>query len=126
MKSVRPIQAVAALLVGFLGGPIHAADEASRPARAVQRPAGPVPRFTPEERQKRRLQIKERLSRQVSELEKRKAAGTITDEERKRLQRLEILATRFQRRAPDASSNRVVGASPNPSVNEKKQTETNK
>jgi len=126
MKSLRPIQAVAALLVGFLGGGLQAADEAPRPAKGVQRPAAPVPRFTPEERQKRRLQIKERLARQVSELEKRKADGTITDEERKRLRRLEILATRFQRRAPEGSSNRVFGASPNPSVNEKKQTETNK
>ena len=54
------------------------------------------PAFTPEERAKRRQQIKERLSKQVSELQKKKASGSINDEERQRLDRLEVLAGRFR------------------------------
>ena len=56
-----------------------------------------VPRFTPEERARRRQVIKDRLARQVSELQKKKASGAITDEERQRLERLEVLASRFHR-----------------------------
>jgi len=55
-----------------------------------------APAFTPEERAKRRQQIKERLSKQVSELQKKKASGSINDEERQRLDRLEVLAGRFR------------------------------
>ncbi len=53
--------------------------------------------FTPAERQRRRLQIKQRLTRQIAELQKSKAAGTISDEDRARLERLELIAHRFDR-----------------------------
>ena len=53
--------------------------------------------FTPEERHRRRLQIRQRLARQIALLQKVKAAGTITDEERRQLERLELLASRFDR-----------------------------
>jgi hypothetical protein len=53
--------------------------------------------FTPEERQKRRLQIRQRLTRQIAELQKAKAAGKISEEERRQLERLELLASRFDR-----------------------------
>jgi hypothetical protein len=116
---------VAFALINAGGGVlVQGADEVSRPSRAIERPAGPrsgnVPRFTPEERQKRRLQIKERLKRQVSELQKRKAAGTITEEEGKRLQRLQLLASRFERRGAENPPSGVFGTSSNESVNNKK------
>jgi hypothetical protein len=64
--------------------------------------------FSPEERQKRRGQIKQRLTRQIAELQKQKSAGTITAEDRLRLERLEMIANRFDRtgRAPQT----VLGA----------------
>ena len=51
--------------------------------------------FTPAERQKRRLQIRERLGRQMAELKQKK--GPLSDEERVRLERLELIAARFDR-----------------------------
>ena len=64
--------------------------------------------FTAEERAKRRQQIKERLSKQVSELQKKKASGSINDEERQRLQRLEVLANRFRNQGSNPAG--VAGA----------------
>jgi hypothetical protein len=53
--------------------------------------------FSPEERQSRRAQIKQRLLRQIGDLQKKKAARTMTEEERLRLERLELIASRFDR-----------------------------
>src|SRR5437764_15091495 len=64
--------------------------------------------FTPEERAKRRQQIKERLAKQVSELQKKKASSTINDEERQRLQRLEVLASRFGKQTSPAGAKAAV------------------
>jgi hypothetical protein len=64
--------------------------------------------FSPEERQKRRLQINQRLTRQIAELEKRKAAGNLTDDERLRLDRLHMIASRFNRVARPPQT--VLGA----------------
>ena len=50
--------------------------------------------FTSEERQKRRLQIRERLTKQIAELKARK---NLSEEERSRLERLELIASRFDR-----------------------------
>jgi|SRR6266850_27551 len=125
IKALRSIQTTAAavLLMSAVPQVLSAADSAAGSRRPADPVAGPrisgVPRFTPEERQKRRQQIKERLARQVSELQKRKAAGTITDEERKRLQRLEILAGRFQRRLDNPISGPVFGSPSNQSVGDK-------
>jgi len=71
---------------------VFAGEKRPPPVPAQKRP----PAFTPEERAKRRQQIKERLSKQVSELQKKKASGSINDEERQRLDRLEVLAGRFR------------------------------
>jgi len=84
-----------------LTGTLSAAEKRTGPSNPAQRPPKPsiektAPKFTPEERAKLRQQIKERLSKQVSELQKKKASGTINDEERQRLQRLEVLANRFR------------------------------
>jgi TolA-binding protein len=83
-----------------LTGTLSAGEKRTAPANAAQRPKASVeknaPKFTPEERATLRQQIKERLSKQVSELQKKKANGAINDEERQRLQRLEVLANRFR------------------------------
>lgn len=47
-----------------------------------------------EERQRRRLKIRERLTRQIAELKARKK---LSEEERLRLERLELIASRFDR-----------------------------
>ena len=86
------------------------AGEKRPPASLPQKKA---PAFTPEERAKRRQQIKERLSKQVSELQKKNAGGSINDEERQRLQRLEVLANRFR----NQGSNRAGVASVKAPVN---------
>jgi hypothetical protein len=78
-----------------------------------------APKFSPEELAKRRLQINDRLARQVSELQKKKANGSIKDDERRRLERLEELSARMKQRpvetgtAPGAQSNDpAAGSSP--------------
>jgi hypothetical protein len=53
--------------------------------------------FSTEERQRRRGQIRQRLTRQIGELQKKKADGTISEEERGRLERFEMIASRFDR-----------------------------
>ena len=82
-----------------------AGEKRPTPTAPAQKKA---PAFTPEERANRRQQIKERLTKQVSELQKKKASSTINDEERQRLQRLEILASRFGKQTPPAGAKGTV------------------
>jgi len=54
---------------------------------------GPAPVFSPEEREARRKQIRQRLETQLDELRAKKVGGSITAEEERRLQRLEGIAS---------------------------------
>lgn len=74
-------------------GSAFAGEQRPPPSPPAQKKA---PGFSPEERAKRRQQIKERLAKQLSELQKKKAGGSISDEERQRLERLQVLANRFR------------------------------
>jgi len=69
-----------------------------------------APRFTPEERQRRQQQIRERLARQIGELKKKKANGQLNDEERRKLERLELLANRDRRRGSNAPAGSVLAS----------------
>ena len=72
-----------------------AAEKAKTPEKPKPS-AKQAPKFSPEERQQRRQVIKERLARQVTDLQKKRAAGTLSDAEQKRLNRLEELSARLQ------------------------------
>jgi hypothetical protein len=67
-----------------------------RQAKIIEWRERNAPKFTPAEQVKRRLQINSRLASQISELQKKKANGSITDDERHRLERLEELNARMQ------------------------------
>lgn len=93
---------IAAALFGILVSSSTYAADVAAPAKAADRQPElwqrrQPPRFTLEERKKRRQEIKRRLTRQVSELEKKKIEGTLGDEDRRRLERLQKLAARFDR-----------------------------
>jgi len=72
---------------------------AAETAKTPEKPkpsAKQAPKFSPEERQQRRQLIKERLAHQVTDLQKKRTAGTLSDAEQKRLNRLEELSARLQ------------------------------
>jgi hypothetical protein len=52
--------------------------------------------MTPDERTLRRQEIRARFEKQLRELEKKKAAGSLTPEEAKRLERLQTIGERFK------------------------------
>ena len=83
-------------MLGLLVGPTFPSLVAGESNLApVQKSASP--RFSSEERARRKQQIKERLARQISELRKKRANGELDEDEHKRLQRLEQLAARLHR-----------------------------
>lgn len=65
----------------------------------------PGAKLTPEERETKRRELRARFDTQLAELRKKKADDTISDEEARRLRRMEELAARLQRRGsrPDAA-----------------------
>jgi hypothetical protein len=60
-------------------------------------PAGPST-MTPEEREARREEFSKRIQQQIQVLKEKKADGTITEDETRRLQRMEELARRLETR----------------------------
>jgi hypothetical protein len=52
--------------------------------------------LTPEERETKRKQMKERVASQISQLRAKKAEGSLTDVEERRLHRMEEMATRLE------------------------------
>ncbi len=56
--------------------------------------------MTPEQRAAKRQEIRERLAKQIADLNKKKAEGTITEAETKRLASLESLRKRWQEQEP--------------------------
>ena len=100
------LASLAALLTALSNSAFAGEKRPTAPAPAQKK----APAFTAEERAKRRQQIKERLAKQVSELEKKKASGTINDEERQRLERFQILASRFRKQSSPPAAKGAVNA----------------
>jgi len=50
-----------------------------------------VKKLTPQERAAKRKEAREKMEKRLAELQKKKAAGTITDKEQKQLDRLEAM-----------------------------------
>lgn len=71
--------------------PAEAGRPEARPLDFRERPFA-KPLFTEEERRARRAEIRRRLDRQIEELRRKEAAGLMTQAERRRLNRLEIIA----------------------------------
>ncbi len=125
MKQPKLVSGVAALLISFgASAPLPAAEDADAaqqpPSREEPRDhpkkASPEGReakgkegherhggarsdfrkLTPEEREAKRKEIRERFQKHLAELRKKKAAGTLTPEEQRRLTRMEDMAKRFE------------------------------
>jgi len=56
--------------------------------------------LSPQEREAKRKELKERIDAQVSELEKKKADGTITEVEQRRLERMQQMSRRLEAGGP--------------------------
>ena len=67
--------------------------------------------LSPEERDAKRKEMRERMQKQLSELRKKKADGTLSEAEKKRLERMEEINKRFDQAV---STNKVGnGKGPN-------------
>ncbi|PYJ02929.1 MAG: hypothetical protein DME25_14400 [Verrucomicrobia bacterium] len=56
--------------------------------------------LSPEERETKRKQLKERIDAQVSQLQKKKAEGTMTEIEQRRLERMQHISRRLEKGGP--------------------------
>src|SRR6266702_4027992 len=116
--------AVALLLASGSRLALKAADEAP-PAKAPDRPelreklknltpeerAAARQALAPQEREAKRKEIRERMDKQLGELRKKKADGTLTPQEEKRLGRLEEVSKRFdQGGGPSGATRRLPPA----------------
>ncbi len=102
MKHILQSLLTAGLLLGA-AAPIHAEDqpEKAKPAEKGEgKKRAERPKLTPEERAKRAAKAKEKAEARLKELKEKQAAGKLTDEEAKQLERL---TKRLERAAnPDA------------------------
>ena len=114
----RRVQFLVLILLGVLAGPLRpAASAAESVAPSSQK--GDAPKFSAEERNRRKQQIKERLAKQISELRRKRATGDLGEEDRKRLQRLEEIAARLHRGASNAPANGVLASPAKPATKAK-------
>jgi hypothetical protein len=65
----------------------------------IQQARGNFKLLSPEERETKRKEIKERVDAQTAELRKKKADGTITGIEQRRLERMQLMSRRLERGA---------------------------
>ena len=73
-------------------------ERAARVREFRQRLEKGQPRYhvmTPEEREAKRVEVKQRVDRQIETLKAKQTAGTITDLERRRLERMETMSKRL-------------------------------
>jgi uncharacterized membrane protein YccC len=114
----RPVQFFVLVLLGVLAWPLSrvvgAAESVVPSAQKSE-----VPKFSTEERNRRKQQIKERLAKQISELRRKRANGDLAEEDRKRLQRLEEIAARLHRGASNAPGNGVLASPAKPATKAK-------
>lgn len=113
MKLMNKLMNLAAVLaaVAFFGAPLGLrAEDAATKDNAVTRDKVEDSRvrqrrqtLTPEQREARRKEMRERLDQRLTDLRKKKTDGTITETEQKQLDRLET-AAKNRRRHPPAST----------------------
>jgi hypothetical protein len=72
--------------------------------------------LSPEERDAKRKEMRERMQKQLAELRKKKADGTLSEAEKKRLERMEEVNKRFEQAGARASSTNRVGNGKSPSA----------
>ena len=65
--------------------------------------------LSPEERDAKRKEMRERMQKQLADLRKRKAEGTLNEVEKKRLERMEEVNKRFEQAGSRASSTNKAG-----------------
>jgi predicted nucleic acid-binding Zn-ribbon protein len=65
--------------------------------------------LSPEERDAKRKEMRERMQKQLADLRKRKAEGSLNEQEKKRLERMEEINKRFEQAGARAGSTNKVG-----------------
>jgi|SRR5438045_3526085 hypothetical protein len=70
--------------------------------------------LSPEERDAKRKEMRERMQKQLAELRKKKADGTLSEAEKKRLERMEEVNRRFEQAGARAGSTNKVGNGKSP------------
>jgi hypothetical protein len=65
--------------------------------------------LSPDEREAKRKEMRERMQKQLAELRKKKADGTLSEADKKRLERMEELDKRFDQSAPRAGATNKIG-----------------
>ena len=102
MKHILQSLLTAGLLLGA-ASPLRAGDQPEKPKSAEKgegKKRAERPKLTPEERAKRAAKAKEKAEARLKELKEKQAAGKLTNEEAKQLERL---TKRLERAAkPDA------------------------
>jgi len=105
------------LNVSILAGACICNLQAAEQPKAPEKPktsAKQPPKFSAEEQQRRRQLIKDRLNHQITELQKKRSAGTLSEEEKKRLNRMEQLANRLQKQGGTPPSGGVLASPAKP------------
>jgi|1185.fasta_scaffold1217310_2 hypothetical protein len=72
--------------------------------------------LSPEERDAKRKEMRERMQKQLAELRKKKADGSLNEAEKKRLERMEEVNKRFEQAGARASSTNKLGNGKSPSA----------
>jgi hypothetical protein len=65
--------------------------------------------LSPEERDAKRKEMRERMQKQLADLRKRKADGSLSEAEKKRLERMEEVNKRFEQAGARSGSTNKVG-----------------
>ena len=137
MKAILSRLLILGVLATSLTGPaVHAAEKAEGKAKGKrpdtaerQRQREELEKLTPEEREARRKQAIERREAALKRLREKKAAGSLTEAEKTRLERLETQEARAKdgkgQDHPPGKRSRKEGRAENPSAPEKPAAEPN-
>ena len=113
MKHMKKVMNLAAVLaaVAFFGAPLglRAEDPATKDKVEDSRVRQRRPNLTPEQREARRKEMRERLDQRLTDLRKKKSDGTLTETEQKQLDRLETADKNRRRHVPASTDPSKTG-----------------
>ena len=115
MNLIKPI-CIAILLLGTWA-PLFGQDEKGEKGNQNKKEAptrSDVKGLTPEERDAKRKEMRERMQKQLAELRKKKTEGTLSEPEKKRLERMEEVNKRFEQAGARAGSTNKLGNGKSP------------
>ena len=113
MNLIKPICIAILLLATW--APLFGQDEKGEKANKKEAPTrSDVKGLTPEERDAKRKEMRERMQKQLAELRKKKGEGTLSEAEKKRLERMEEVNKRFEQAGARAGSTNKLGNGKSP------------